>query len=490
MPVDVVPPELLDIPSPRERRRLDRDLCAELLDDLLRRLARQEALCRQVLGRLARHFLLKRGHQRLGFVRLDDYARERLGLSGREVQELARVAERLRALPALACAFAGGALSWSHLRLLVSVATPETEEAWIARARGDTVRALDAAIAAARGAAPDPDESAVDCEPRARFQLRCPRHVRRLWRHAEELASRMSGSRLRAWRAAEAIAAEGLASEAGDGVTEPDAPAPPRGEDPVPLPAAAWEVIAEALPEPVERLAYLADGIGAYQLDARLRAAVRALQRIDFQAGRLLRLVADLRLHRAFGFRALPDYVHERLGCSCRRMRALVALDRRLAELPVLTAAYRDGGLSLARALVLLPVVHLDTEAAWVGRAQEVTVRRLSDMVEWALEVEEPGHPVPPPPAEGALILPPVQMCARGVDAQVLFQGPASVVALLRTALRAFTPRGAPPWQGLERLLLHVIAEWERRPPPPRSHLRARRLALRGAPVHRAGQPA
>jgi len=161
-----------------------------------------------------------------------------------------------------------------------------------------------------------------------------------------------------------------------------------------------WEAIAEALPEPVERLTILADTADPFQLDARLRAAVRALQRIDFQTGRLLRLVAQLRLHRAFGVRAFPDYVRERLGCSLRKARALLALDRRLAELPALAAAYRDGALSFARALVLLPVVHSDTEAAWVERAQQVTVRRLTDLVEWALEVQEPGHPVAPPPAE------------------------------------------------------------------------------------------
>jgi len=57
-----------------------------------------------------------------------------------------------------------------------------------------------------------------------------------------------------------------------------------------------------------------------------------------------------------------------------------------------------------------------------------------------------------------------VQMCARGCDAEVRFAGPVSVVALLRIAVRAFTPPGAPRWEGLERLLCHVTAEWERRP--------------------------
>src|SRR5438552_8022633 len=463
MTADVVPSELLEIPSPQERRRLDRDLCAGLLDRLLRRLARQEALCRRVLGHLARHFLAKRAHQRLGFVRLDDFARERLGLSGREMQELARVAQRREALRALARAFAQGALSGSHLRLLVSVATPDTEAAWLARARGESVRALEAAIAATRGVPPDPDERAVDGESPGRFHLRCPRRVRRLWHHATELASRMSGTRLPAWRAAEAIAAEGLASEAAAAVpaSAPTPVSPPRA--PTELPAAVWEAVAEALPDDVERLLVDADTLDPFRLDGRLRAAVRALQRIDFQTGRLLRLVGELRLHRAFGFASLPDYVRERLSCSARKTRALVALDRRLAELPMLAAAYRDGRLSLARALVLLPVIHSDNEAAWVARAQEVTVRRLGDLVDWALEASA----AEPPPAEATLVLPPldeVQMCARGCDAEVRFEGPASVVALFRPAGGAFTPRGAPAGEGLERLLLHVTAEWERRP--------------------------
>ena len=88
--MDIVSSELLAPPLAQERRRLDRSLCAELLDPLLRRLARQEALCRRVLGRLARVFLHRRAHQHLGFVRIDDYARERLGMSGRDHHVLYR----------------------------------------------------------------------------------------------------------------------------------------------------------------------------------------------------------------------------------------------------------------------------------------------------------------------------------------------------------------------------------------------------------------
>src|SRR5437867_12832396 len=106
-----------------ERRHVDRDLCALQLDGFLRRLARQEAVCRRVLGRLARHFLAGRYHHRLGFARLGDWTRERPGLSARQVQYLARVAERPESLPAIAVAFAAGQLSCTPTRLLAPAAT-------------------------------------------------------------------------------------------------------------------------------------------------------------------------------------------------------------------------------------------------------------------------------------------------------------------------------------------------------------------------------
>lgn len=66
-----------------------------MLDGWLRRLAAREAQCRTVLGTLARRFLACCGHHELGFARLGDYSRERLGLSARELQSLATVSARL-----------------------------------------------------------------------------------------------------------------------------------------------------------------------------------------------------------------------------------------------------------------------------------------------------------------------------------------------------------------------------------------------------------
>src|SRR5438094_5224419 len=99
--MEVVPAEVLA--DTVDRRHVDRDLRALQLDGFLRRLARQEAVCRRVLGRLARTFLAGRYHHRLGFARLGGWTRERLGLSARQVPALARVAERLAGPPCLAC---------------------------------------------------------------------------------------------------------------------------------------------------------------------------------------------------------------------------------------------------------------------------------------------------------------------------------------------------------------------------------------------------
>ncbi len=251
-----VPRELRE-PVPSEHLHyVARDLVASEIDRWLRVLSRQEARCRAVFGRLAAIFLRQQAQHRLGFRRVGDYSRERLGLSARELQTAARVVTALAALPRLATAFATGELTWTQLRILVTVATPATEEHWLNLARGCTVRALDvlaradastplvvdgtdvpaatsgAATAAAKSAGIGSAESIsrpeangasaagnavgdvdalMDGEPIVRFHLRCPRRVRRLWHRAVELARRMLGGDGPVWQAAEAIAAEGLA---------------------------------------------------------------------------------------------------------------------------------------------------------------------------------------------------------------------------------------------------------------------------------------
>jgi hypothetical protein len=190
---EVVPPAVLVPPEAYGRGFSPHD-AALVLDGYLRRLASQNARCRAVLGRLARRFLLRSGHHELGFARLGDYGREQLGLSARELQSVAAVSTGLERLPGVRAAFECGEVSWSQVRLLIGVATADSEAEWLALARGRTVRAL-AALIRTGGRGATEDEAEGD-EPTARFRLRCSQRVLRLWGHVVELARRMAGAQL------------------------------------------------------------------------------------------------------------------------------------------------------------------------------------------------------------------------------------------------------------------------------------------------------
>src|SRR5437773_9008956 len=151
-----------------------------------------------------------------------------MGLSARELQSLATVTERLEALPAIRTAFDAGEISWAQVRLLVGIATPESERAWLELARGRTVRALAAVIRAA-GRSEVHEEEDRDDEPRGRFRLRCPRRVARLWQETVELARRMAGAELTQGQAAEVIAAEGLSARPPSAEVWPEPPPRPNG---------------------------------------------------------------------------------------------------------------------------------------------------------------------------------------------------------------------------------------------------------------------
>jgi hypothetical protein len=474
--LDIVPADLLAPGAGQRLRRLAADAAAALLDGYLRRLAGQEARCRLVLGRLCQVFLRRRAHHDLGFARLGDFGRERLGFSAREVHCLAHVATRLQELPAVARAFSRGDLCWTRVRQLVTVATPDTEEGWLELLRGRTARILDVAARRAERARGHADDT-IDGEPKVTIRLPCPRRVRTLWREAVELARRVWGAQVQMWQVAEAVAAEGLSARGLDPEDLESEPSPavesgdaPVGREPAPIDARA-EV--EPIPEAIEQLAVGCASLDAFALDHRLRQAVRALQRIDWQTGALLHLLSERRLHRLLGFASLADYVRGRLTISPRKARALITLERRSAEVPTLAERYHRGELSWLRVLALLPVARGAVAAAWVERAGAVTLKRLVDEVDWALSLRDTGLPgiqVAPPPLGAPLVTPQWQIGARQLDgsevldAFIAFPAPASLATLLREATDAFAERGAPPWQGLERLLAHARETWSALP--------------------------
>ena len=89
---------------------------------------------------------------------MSDYAAERLGVSGRTLEEDARVVVALRQLAQIERAFASGAIRWTQVRMLAGVATPQTERGWLRIALTSTTRQLAALVRGARAGDPAPSQ--------------------------------------------------------------------------------------------------------------------------------------------------------------------------------------------------------------------------------------------------------------------------------------------------------------------------------------------
>jgi hypothetical protein len=526
---------------PRERGNADGELerarfterarFAQKLDIELRVACRTEAASRYELGTVARELLRGRAYRRLGFVRLSDYARERLGVSARTLHSAAWVATRLDALPIVAAAFDRSELSWAQVRAVCAVAGSEDQEQWLARARVSTVEELERVARALRrddAGTPDPDsdDGTIDGEPAMRWRIACPARVRALWRRACELASRAAGEPLAAWRAAEIIAPEALsgrpagvsivdrtvlaclrlarrarrcdpATEAHGTVADPAASSLAMGvaaEADAAAGSLAMGVVSEHGPEPPTVVTAPAaaaseperpdtEPLGAasdpFALDARLVAAMRAIRTSEPRIGRLLRIVVDQHVYRAFGFTSLAAYVRERLGISTRKAWALLKVERSTRRADAFTRAYNEGAICWVCALTLLPVVDRENAAAWIARADAVTLRRLADEVSWVLEARDllgTALPLDPPPLDSVLVSPVAQVATTSTAiVQIGAHAP------LQNLCQTLTPvAGRPARSATSRLSSPRRCRWSRSC--------ARRSTRSRSPARRAGR--
>ena len=78
----------------------------------------------------------------LGFATISEYGERVLNLSGKKLSWLLNTAKALEHLPLLSQAFRGGEIGWGKVRVLQSLATPETEREWLDFALENTTDAL------------------------------------------------------------------------------------------------------------------------------------------------------------------------------------------------------------------------------------------------------------------------------------------------------------------------------------------------------------
>ena len=365
-------------------------------EDQLARLAAAGGPLRRLLAALAERLIATKAHERLCFARLADYARERPGLSARQLQELARVHRALAELPALERALVANELPWSKLRLLVRVASADDEQAWIARARDLPTRQLEAVVRDhARG---EEAQDAEGEEPDTRIAVRCTPAVCEKWSLVREMAERMARGRLRAGDALELVVAEVSSSVSIDPLFVED-PGPSgrrcegdlRGRETTPDPRAPRR----ELPPEIAALAAGLEDADPFELDRRLCLAVRLEQTLDAAIAPLLRWVTAPEFPWRGDYRPLSSYAREELGMSLSKARTLVRLACWSQVCPELHDAYRSGRLSWVKARCLLPLLGLDIDGewrpAWVAWAEGVTVRRLEADVERA-QLLRAGH--------------------------------------------------------------------------------------------------
>jgi hypothetical protein len=128
----------------------------------LTRLARRRAELDGLEGPALLRGLRADVHRHLGLGSFAEYVERLFGYSRRTLDDKLRTAEALEELPALGRSLHEGTVSWSAVRELARVATPETEREWLEAAQGRTVHEVERLVSGQkRGARPadEPDSA-------------------------------------------------------------------------------------------------------------------------------------------------------------------------------------------------------------------------------------------------------------------------------------------------------------------------------------------
>ena len=132
-------------------------------------------------------------HIYFGCATFLEYLERRVGYSVHAARERVRVARSLATLPVTSAELAKGNLSFSTVRELSRVATPETEEAWVDRAKFKTCREVEQMVA---GHAPGdtPDDPAKPELRMKDLRLSLPTEHHALWREARKKLAEECGA--------------------------------------------------------------------------------------------------------------------------------------------------------------------------------------------------------------------------------------------------------------------------------------------------------
>jgi hypothetical protein len=160
-----------------------------------------------------------------------------------------------------------------------------------------------------------------------------------------------------------------------------------------------------------------------------LRAARRQHQRAECALASLLFTLKCSRRYLERGHATVEAYAEAELDLGVRQTRDLIAVGRRLEELPIMAAAFAEGRLSHTKAREIARVATPETDADWTARACAWTSRTLERAVAGAA----PG--APPPPPDAPLPLAPARQTLR-------FEVDAAEAEVIRAALAQLRVQG------------------------------------------------
>jgi hypothetical protein len=317
------------------------------VDDAIARVARAEGALDVAFGEgLVRLFQGGR-LLALSYATERDYARERLGLPVRTMQNALALARACNGRPLLRKAVAAGVVSPCKARAIAPVVA-QNEAGWTALAMTSTVRELHAAV---RAAGKEPPEELEGESLRMRMS---PAQQDKL-DAALRLADEVQGCAVPRWICYEALAQEWL-SEHGEWAPEAEdegVRGPELGQRAKPLPDRVTEhlaVIEEARALVEDRAPETTD---PKLLDAFVLRVLKARRENDLILGPLALRVVNERVWAAIGHPTLEDYVTERLGLTPSVFRQRVWLERRMLALPPLREALEAGTLTYSKALLV-----------------------------------------------------------------------------------------------------------------------------------------
>jgi 5-methylcytosine-specific restriction endonuclease McrA len=159
------------------------------IDRQLRRLAKQRAGLDAEESRWLRRAEEQDSWRALGYVHALEYLEEVFGYAPRTAQEKLRVARELGSLPAMEAELESGNLPYSIVRELTRVATPQTEAAWLEKARGRNYRQVEQMLAGhKKGNEPTdaPDPTLIEHDVRWRLDAPTRALLRETRRYIED----------------------------------------------------------------------------------------------------------------------------------------------------------------------------------------------------------------------------------------------------------------------------------------------------------------